>query len=734
MSWDELRASLRQTAQREKHHDGPLSIIGTMALLSAVAGILVAAIFIPGTALFASTANNLSNDIVDLPLRLDDQPSAQTTRLLASNGDLIAYFYEENRQDIPLAKISPLMQDAILSIEDARFYEHGALDLKGTLRALVNNASEGQTQGGSSITQQLVKLTLVSQATTKKQRLAAIKKSTARKIRELKLAIEYEETHTKKEILERYLNLAYFGDSAYGISAASYHYFSVSPAKLNVRQAATLAGLVKNPVEFDPGVYPEKALARRNTVLAVMERLGKISAADAKRYQAAPLGLKITKFPNGCVSTVAEFSCDYVRRYLLTQSALGATTEERQRALERGGLTIKSNINVRMQKAANKAVDSTVNATDSGAIGAMAMVEPGTGKVRSLAQSRPMGRNKKKGQSFINFVVPTRYGDSGGFPAGSTFKMFTVAAALKQGIDVGQTFKSPARMTVPAGSYFACNGGGTAAWPVKNSTSSGTMNMYTGTRLSVNTYFAQLEKKAGLCNVVRAAESMGIKVPDQDQVGPFTLGVTSVSPLDMAAAYAVPASGGLYYRPRPIDSIIDSNGKTVMKYRPRCERVMTKDQAAQINDILRGVQEPGGFGYSNGTGLSVPSAAKTGTTQDNKAVWYAGYTPDLATAAMIAGVKKSGAPKSLAGVRIRGALIGFQAVGGSSLAGPMWAKAMQALDQFLPGTQFDPPPKRQPAAPKKDDEKKKPDDNTGDTGGGGGRGGGGGGNGTDGPG
>ena len=735
MSWDELRASLRQTAQREKHHDGPLSIIGAMALLSAVAGILVAAIFIPGTALFASTANNLSNDIVNLPLRLDDQPSAQTTRLLASNGDLIAYFYEENRQDIPLEKISPVMQDAILSIEDARFYEHGALDLKGTLRALVNNASEGQTQGGSSITQQLVKLTLVSQATTKEQRLAAIKKSTARKIRELKLAIEYEETHSKKEILERYLNLAYFGDSAYGISAASYHYFSVSPAKLNVRQAATLAGLVKNPVEFDPGVYPEKALARRNTVLAVMERLGKISPADAKRFQAAPLGLKITKFPNGCVSTVAEFSCDYVRRYLLTQTALGATTEERQRALERGGLTIRSNINVRMQKAANKAVSDTVRAKDSGAIGAMAMVEPGTGKVRSLAQSRPMGRDKKKGQSFINFVVPTRYGDSGGFPAGSTFKLFTVVAALKQGIDVGQTFKSPARMTVPAGTYFACNGGGTSAWPVKNSTSSGTMNMYTGTRLSVNTYFAQLEKKAGLCNTVRAAEAMGIKVPDRDQVGPFTLGVTSVSPLDMAAAYAVPASGGMYCRPRPIDSIIDSNGKTIMKYRPRCERVMTKDQAAQVNDILRGVQEPGGFGYNNGTGLSVPSAAKTGTTQDNKAVWYAGYTPNLATAAMIAGVKKSGAPKSLAGVTIRGVPIGFSAVGGSSLAGPMWAKAMHALDNFLPGTQFDPPPKRQPAPPKKEDAKPADDDD--DAGGNGGNGpgnGGGGGGGGDGPG
>jgi membrane peptidoglycan carboxypeptidase len=307
--------------------------------------------------------------------------------------------------------------------------------------------------------------------------------------------------------------------------------------------------------------------------------------------------------------------------------------------------------------------------------------------------------------------------------------MFTVAAALKQGIDVGQTFKSPPRMTVPAGSYFACNGGGTAAWPVKNSTSSGTMNMYTGTRLSVNTYFAQLEKKAGLCNVVRAAESMGIKVPDRDQVGPFTLGVTSVSPLDMAAAYAVPASGGMYCRPRPIDAIIDSNGKTIMKYRPKCERVMTKDQAAQINDILRGVQEPGGFGFSNGTALSVPSAAKTGTTQDNKAVWYAGYTPDLATAAMIAGVKKSGAPKSLAGVTIKGVPISFASVGGSSLAGPMWAKAMQALDQFLPGTQFDPPPKRKPSAAKP--VKKKPTNDTpptgGNDGGGGGNGNGGGG-------
>lgn len=689
-----------------------------MALLSAVAGLLVAAIVIPVTAITAATANSVSNDIVNLPLTLPDQENAQTTRLLASNGKLIAYFYDENRQDIPLKQIAPIMQDALLSIEDARFYQHGALDLKGTLRALVNNASAGQTQGGSSITQQLIKLTLVSQATTRAQVRAATEKSTSRKIRELKLAIEYEKTHTKKQILERYLNLAYFGDGAYGVSAAAYHYFSRGPEKLNTRQAATLAGLVKNPDEFNPNVFPERALQRRNTVLAVMGKLGKITAPQSDALQAQPLGLKITKYPNGCVTSVAAFSCDYIRRYLLDQEALGATPDDRQRALLRGGYTIKSNIDVSMQKAANSAVTTTVASTDQ-AIAAMALVEPGTGKVRAVAQSRPMGKNK--GETFLNYTVPTKYGESGGFPAGSTFKMFTVAAALKQGIDVGQVYNSPPKLTIPAGSYFDCEGGGTSAFEVGNSTTSGSMNMYRATRQSVNTYFAQLEKNAGLCNTVRTAESMGIKVPfptktssANNQVPSFTLGVTDVSPLDMAAAYAVPASGGMYCRPRPVAEIIDFKGQTVKKFSPSCKRVLSKDEAAQVNDILKGLQQPGGFGYDNGTGLNVPSAAKTGTTQNSKAVWYAGYTPELANASMIAGVNKRGLPKSLIGVTINGRPLDFNSVGGSSLAGPMWKLAMGKIQDSLSPVAFDSPPRSQPvvikpAAPEKKDEKKKND-------------------------
>ncbi len=437
---------MRRFVQSNGRPQSTAGALASMARLSVLGGVAVAAIMIPATTFVAVTGNNITTDLISLPLTLEDRPNAQTTRLLASNGELLAYFYEENRQDVPLEEIAPVMQKAILAIEDSRFYEHGALDLKGTLRAAVNNASDGQTQGGSSITQQLVKLTLLSQASTKEQRIAATESSLARKARELKLAITYEQEHTKKEILERYLNIAYFGDGAYGIQAAAFHYFSQSPAKLTATQAATLAGLVKNPVEFDPRVYPERALQRRNTVLAVMGRLGVMPTADVEAQSATPLGLKVTSFPNGCVTSVASFSCDYVRRYLLEEKALGANPQERQQRLERGGLTIKTNIDLRMQKAANKAVQSTVKPTDS-AIAGMAMVEPGTGKVRALAQSRPMGRDKKKGQSFINFLVPRAYGDSGGFPAGSTFKLFTVAAALKGGIDVGKVYKSPDKLT-----------------------------------------------------------------------------------------------------------------------------------------------------------------------------------------------------------------------------------------------------------------------------------------------
>ncbi|MBM9464162.1 penicillin-binding protein [Aeromicrobium sp. YIM 150415] len=710
MAWRDIESTMKKAAQTQPKAGSTSSALFSIARLSALAGLIVAAVAVPAATAATMTTREVTKDVMELPLTLEDVPNPQTTELFASNGDRLAYFYEENRQDIPLDEIAPVMQDAIISIEDYRFYEHGALDLQGTLRALVNNAGGGGTQGGSTLTQQLVKLTTLQQATTAEQRAAAVETTAARKVRELKLAINFEEKYTKDEILERYLNIAYFGSGAYGVNAAAQRYFSVSPAELTAGQAALIAGLVQNPVQFDPRVYPERALQRRNTVLAVMAQRGKISADEATQLSEEPLGLNETEFANGCYGSVAAFSCDYIQRLLLEEPALGDTRDERLRQLQRGGLTIKSNIDIGMQNAANAAASDHVDPTDQ-AIGALAMIEPGTGKVRALAQSRPMGDNAEAGQSYLNYTVPKQWGDANGFQAGSTFKMFTVAAALRKGIPVTKSYNSPQNMTMPAGSYFTCEGNGVGPWPLANSTGAGTFNMYTGTRQSVNTYFSQLERDAGLCETVSMAEAMGIQVPDQDKVGPFTLGATDVSPLDLAAAYAVPASGGMYCKPQPIDEILDRQGNVVKKYEPECDRVLTDEEAAQINDILRGVQEPGGFGYQT-AGLSIPSAAKTGTTNDTMSVTYAGYTPELATAAMIAGANQQGQPHDLRGVVIKGRVPGGIA-SGSGLAGPMWGQAMRAIQGQLAPVDFAPPPRRQPAnrpPPRPAEEAPQPDD------------------------
>lgn len=694
MSWHAFTLWWRRRIENEERGGTPRDLLVRIARNAAIGGLVLAGMLTPAGVVASITAHDFSSNIKDLPLALSDAPNPQTTRLLSDSGNLIAYFYRENREDVPLDAIAPIMRKSIIAIEDERFYSHGALDVEGTLRALINNLTTGTTQGGSTITQQLVKLLTVQQSTSEKAALAAVAQTPARKLRELKLAIAFEQTHTKDEILERYLNTAYYGGGAHGIAAAAMRWFSVKPDKLTTLQAATLAGLVKNPVRFDPHVFPEAAATRRNDVLRAMARTGVISTTEAQELAAKPLTLKPTKYPNGCVASVGSFSCDYVRRYLLAEPALGDTVYARQEALNRGGLTIKSNIDIRMQEAANDAVRSHVNATDN-AIGSLAMIEPGTGKVRGVAQSRPMGNDAARGESFLDFSVPTKYGDSAGFQAGSTFKFFTLAAALANGIPVSKTYNARHDMVMPAGTYRDCKGHRTSSWKVSNSTVSGTMDMYRGARQSVNTYFAQLERDAGLCDVVQMAQKMGISVADKDQVPSFTLGVVDVSTLDMAAAYATAASGGMYCVPQPVSQILNATGQVIKEYEPQCTRVLSEDQAAQINDILKGLQQPGGFGYQNGTKLDIPSAAKTGTTQDNKAVWYVGYTPQLATAAMIAGANDAGTPIPLNGQRVNGRIVTFAGAAGSALAGPMWAAAMQVIDDYLQSVPFGVPPQTQ---------------------------------------
>ena len=302
---------------------------------------------------------------------------------------MIATLYDENRISVPLNQISRTMVKAIVAIEDYRFYQHGALDLKGTLRALVTNqASDGVVQGGSSITQQMVKLTLLSQASTKAERQAATDDTYARKLRELRYAIAFEQNYSKDWILERYLNIAYFGDGAYGIQSAARHYFNKNAKDLNLRESAMLAGLVKNPTGYDPTNYPDRALERRNVVLDRMAELNVITAAQGRRRpRSAARACTSSHAKNGCVFSRAPFFCDYVAQ--LPDAGHGAGPDRRgaqEAALLRRPDDPAPPIDLRDQDAADKSVAAHVYPTDQ-AIGALAMVEP---RHRRRAGDRPV--------------------------------------------------------------------------------------------------------------------------------------------------------------------------------------------------------------------------------------------------------------------------------------------------------------------------------------------------------
>ncbi len=429
-----------------------------MAIVAAVMGVVVAGLAIPFAGVLGIGAKSLSHSVEDLPANLRTQPLAQQTKIVDQSGTTVATLYDQNRINVPLSQISRKMVKSIVAIEDYRYYQHGALDLKGTLRALVTNqASGGSVQGGSSITQQMVKMTLVDQAKTAKQRKAATADTYARKLTELRYAIAFEQNYSKDWILERYLNIAYYGDGAYGVQAAARHYFDTNAKDLTLLQGATLAGLVKNPSGYDPITNADRGTQRRNVVLDRLAQLHVIKQHRADLLKKKPLGLHPVATPNGCVNSSAPFFCDYVVNYLEQDPALGKTVDARKKLLYTGGLTIHTTISLRDQRAADTSVHNHVFPKDQ-AIGALAMVQPGTGDVKAISQSRPMGRDAKAGQTYLNYVVPQKYGDSNGFQPGSTFKAFVLAAAIQQGIPLSQTIPSPLQVHIPMSEYRVCGG------------------------------------------------------------------------------------------------------------------------------------------------------------------------------------------------------------------------------------------------------------------------------------
>ncbi|MFJ8754232.1 transglycosylase domain-containing protein [Streptomyces sp. NPDC102441] len=654
--------------------------------VAALAGAVLAGIALPAAGALGLAAKGTVEGFDEIPSNLKTPPLSQRTTILDNEGGAIATVYSRDRTVVPLKNISPYMQDAIIAIEDSRFYEHGAVDLKGILRAMNRNVQAGgASQGASTLTQQYVKNVFVEEAGDDPDKVAeATQQTLGRKVRELKYAIQVEEELGKKKILENYLNITFFGQQAYGVEAASQRYFSKHAKDLKLEEAAMLAGLVQSPTRYDPVNDTEEATKRRNTVLQRMAAVGSISKAEAAEAAAAPLELKVSKPNNGCITAVsgAGFFCDYVRKTILTDQAFGKTEEERAKLWNLGGLTIRTTLSPRAQKAANEAATSKVNKDDKVAA-SVVQVEPGSGRILSMGQSRPYGLDQKQHETVLNLAASNKMGGSTyGFQVGSTFKPITAAAALEKGVSPAQSFDTPWKTSLPLNSYKKCDGGpaGGGEWSVQNEMESekGSYDMTDALGKSINTYFAKLEQKAGLCETLTMAGKVGYQRGNGEPLTEnpsITLGTTESTPLAMAAAYATFANRGTFCTPIAIESITDPNGKKLKVPKSACSRAMSEKTADTINQMLKGV-------VADGTGQQAglddrDNAGKTGTTENRVDAWFVGYTPNLSTAVWVGA--DIGKKVPMYDITIGGQY--YDKVCGGCLPGPIWKTAMTgALD------------------------------------------------------
>ncbi len=689
--------------------------LGLVVVVSLLAGVLAAVAALPFVGGIGVATKAAFNGYESLPDHLTTPPLPQRTRIVASDGSLIATIYEQNRVEVPLVDIAPVMRQAIVAVEDGRFYQHHGVDPRGILRALVGNAggTGGVTQGGSTLTQQYVKNVFVESAATDADASAARARNVGRKLKEMRYALALERSLSKDQILERYLNIAYFGAGAYGVEAASRRYFDKAAKDLTLVEAATLAGAVQQPVAYDPLRNPNSSRNRRLQVLGRMVTMGYITQAEADQAGAIPTKsfLHPSRPHNGCTTSYAPFFCDYVYRTLLDDPAFGATAGDRQNFLKVGGYTIKTTLDPIAQKAAQDSAEKHIPAKDSSRkVAAVTMVRPSTGAIVAMAENRAWGV-KGRGYTTYNFNVGVGDGGSIGAQAGSTFKAFTLAAALEAGISPYEVIDAPQRATFDGFKSCTDSNKSFAPYTVNNSTGAGAFNMLQGTAYSINTYFMALELRTGICAPASIAQKLGLFRGDGtnlQRVPSFTLGTQEVTPLGMATAYAGFANHGVHCDPIAISQIIDRNGKSLPVPSAHCKQVIPRGIADSVTTILSQVIDgplPGRTGAAMSLGR--PAAGKTGTVNDSAAVWFVGYTPDLATAVATYD------PRGGYGYPMKDVVIGgqyFSQVFGSTLPGPIWRDAMLAALAGTPPTPFDllpmdglayytPPPPNPCAAP-----------------------------------
>lgn len=650
-----------------------------------VMGLIAGLSQLPLLMMTPAAVDSVQNYWDELPDELPEVIPPQRSVILDANGDVMAEFFAENRVPVSLDEVSPHVIDALIATEDRAFYEHEGVDYHGIMRAIVNNLRGKNLQGASTITQQLVKNTLLINARTEEERAAATEISISRKMEEISYAIHLEETLTKDEILERYLNFALYSNGVYGIGTAADYYFSKPAADLTVAESAMLIGLLKNPTGYDPIDHPDAAKNRRNLVLSLMLSEDKITQDQYDEAVESDLGLNLNPPKNGCAAADDPYYCQWILNSIASDPAYGETPEERADLIYWGGLTIQTYYDPELAAELQKTADQALGRDNRVGTG-IAVTVPGTGAVPGFAQNRTWGSDgtNDKGDRLTQVIYPDRVS----FQSGSTFKVFTLLAALEAGFSADTVITAPGaykdpNMNTPPGGITNNTAGAT-----------GPMNAYTATARSSNTWYAELQERVGVLAVADMAESLGIDVPREgpravtSKDASFTLGTISVSPLQMSAAYAAIAAGGVYCEPHGIQSMTGPDGSDMPVADGRCRRVMSPQTATTATAVLREpVQGDDELRTAKTITMDRPVAGKTGTTNRATEVWFVGFTPQYATAVWVGDPRGAQQYPLSDGFRFYGSWMG-SGMYGSSVSAPVWKQAMDGIHAGLPKENF----------------------------------------------
>lgn len=551
--------------------------------------LIVLAVLIVGAGVAgALTMNSWLDDLPDYKAEGAFDVSQPTT-IYSADGVLLARLYLQNRESVGLDQMSPNLVKAIVAVEDERFYEHNGVDFIGLARAVYENL-RGRPEGASTLTQQYVRNTILLDERTAM--------SLERKVREAYLAMELEKMYSKDEILEMYLNTVYFGEGAYGAEAAAKTFCAKSSAELTISEAALLAGIVQRPSALSPFDNLEAATERRNLVLRRMLANEAITQAEYDEALATVITPMSIENPDNGIYQAHYFVAEVKRQ--LQQQFSSATVFS-------GGLTVTTTLDTRMQAAAETAVWNKIGA--EGPEGALVSIEPKTGYVRAVVG----GRNYAARQ----FSMATQAHRQ----PGSSFKTFTLVAALGEGISPTTKIdsSSPANIKTASGTWSPSNSEGQGR---------GMMTLSSATAGSVNTVFARLAEAIGADKIVSVANAMGIKTELKPYLS-ITLGAQNVTPLEMASAYATLANSGTYVAPAFYTEVKDRKGDVIYTHEIAGVEAISPEVAYATTQVLRSVVT-GGTGTRAALG-SQPVAGKTGTSQNNRDVWFAGYTPQLST-------------------------------------------------------------------------------------------------------